>query len=151
MFGETIGVLFRQIDSCSDDVGIDTCEAYWESQADSMRKRSFVLSAYWIVILAGCLLGNILTFYGFGVASERLNKRIRDLSFESLLRQEIAFFDQRSVGSITSQLQDDAATIQAFTGDPLRILATATSSVLTGILISFIASRNQNHCTTANL
>jgi ATP-binding cassette, subfamily B (MDR/TAP), member 1 len=143
MFSETISLLFRQIDSCSDStrtvpLDFDTCLDYWEAQADSMRKRSFVVSGYWIVIVVGCLLGHVLTFYGFGVASERLNKRIRDQSFESLLRQEIGFFDQRSVGSITSQLQDDAATIQAFTGDPVRVFFTAMSSVLTGVILSFI-------------
>jgi ATP-binding cassette, subfamily B (MDR/TAP), member 1 len=143
MFSETISLLFRQIDSCSDatdtiPLDFETCLGYWEAQADSMRKRSFVVSGYWIVIVVGCLLGHVLTFYGFGVASERLNKRIRDQSFESLLRQEIGFFDQRSVGSITSQLQDDAATIQAFTGDPVRVFFTAMSSVLTGVILSFI-------------
>jgi ATP-binding cassette subfamily B (MDR/TAP) protein 1 len=56
----------------------------------------------------------------------------------ALLRQEVGFFDKRSVGSITSQLQDDAARIHAFSGEPVRSMIVALSSVLTGVILSFI-------------
>lgn len=74
----------------------------------------------------------------FGYATERINKRIRDMTFSSLMRQEVAFFDKRSVGSITSQLQDDAAFIFAFSGEPIRTLVINLSSVVTGLTISMI-------------
>jgi ATP-binding cassette, subfamily B (MDR/TAP), member 1 len=143
IFSETVSLLFRQIEPCiNEDIAweqeFDICAEYWGAQADDMRQRSFVLSGYWIVVLVGCLAGHALTFYGFGMASERMNKRIRDMSFTALLRQEVGFFDQRSAGSMTSQLQDDAARIQAFTGDPVRVFVTATSCALTGILLAFI-------------
>mmetsp|Transcript_40967 Transcript_40967/g.67216 ORF Transcript_40967/g.67216 Transcript_40967/m.67216 type:complete len:237 (-) Transcript_40967:103-813(-) len=54
------------------------------------------------------------------------------------MRQEVAFFDKRSVGSITSQLQDDVAFIFAFSGEPIRTLVINVSSVVTGLTISFI-------------
>ena len=54
------------------------------------------------------------------------------------MRQEVAFFDKRSVGSITSQLQDDAAFIFAFSGEPIRTLVINLSSVVTGLTISMI-------------
>lgn len=53
------------------------------------------------------------------------------------MRQEVAYFDQRSVGRITSQLQDDAARIQAFSGEPVRAFLTALASVVTGVVLSF--------------
>jgi prolipoprotein diacylglyceryltransferase len=48
--------------------------------------------------------------------------------------------DKRSVGRITSQLQDDAARIQAFSGEPVRAMAVALSSVLVGIVLSLVVS-----------
>lgn len=97
LFSETIDLLFRPVFVCPDssgDVpyGFDTCEAYWQDTADSMQDDSYVLSGYWIVVMVGCVLGNVLTFWGFGMASERLNKRVRDSAFSSLLRQEVSFF-----------------------------------------------------------
>jgi len=82
--------------------------------------------------------GNVMTFGGFGYASERMNKRVRDLAFTALLRQEVAFFDKRSVGSITSQLQDDASRLQAFSSDPVRVFCTAIASLVTGLVLSFV-------------
>ena len=70
-----------------------------------------------------------------------MNKRVRDAAFTALVRQEIAFFDKRSVGSITSQLQDDAARLHTFTGEPIRSLLIALSSVLTGIVLSLVVRK----------
>ena len=81
-----------------------------------------------------------MTFWGFGTASERLNKRVRDSAFSALLRQEVGFFDKRSVGSITSELQDDAAKIHAFSGEPVRSFIIAIASLLTGLALSFAVS-----------
>jgi ATP-binding cassette subfamily B (MDR/TAP) protein 1 len=150
LFAETIDLLFRRVETCPDDNGdiqggFATCTDYWEYEADDMRSTSFALAGYWIVVVAGCLLGNVLVFWGFGMASERLNKRVRDTSFTALLRQEVAFFDKRSVGSITSQLQDDAARIHAFSGEPVRSMIVALSSILTGITLSFIVSDHMRH------
>ena len=71
------------------------------------------------------------------MASEKLNKRVRDSSFSALVRQEVAFFDKRSVGTLTSELEDDAARIHAFSGEPIRSLLVALSSVITGLAVSF--------------
>jgi ATP-binding cassette subfamily B (MDR/TAP) protein 1 len=103
-----------------------------------MQNRSFTLSFFWAVVVCVCVSGNILTFWGFGNASERMNRRVRDSAFHSLVRQEVSFFDQRSVGKITSELQEDATRIQTFTGDPIRSLLIALSSVLTGLILSFV-------------
>ena len=102
-----------------------------------MRQTSFEVAGYWILVGFACLIGHILIFWGFGMASERLNKRVRDMSFSSLVRQEVAFFDLRSVGAITSYLQEDAARIHAFSGEPIRSFLIAFSSVVTGVVLSF--------------
>lgn len=138
LFAETIDLLFRRVEVCTSDedaviLGFPTCEEYWQDTASSLQDRSYVVSAYWAIALVGCMAGNMMVYYGFGQASERLNKRIRDKSFIALLRQEVAYFDKRSVGSITSRLQDDAARIHAFSGEPVRSLMVALSSVITGL------------------
>jgi ATP-binding cassette subfamily B (MDR/TAP) protein 1 len=140
-------LLFQPVYECPQDDGsipawfgttfID-CTDYRESVVNYMRERSFTVASYWTGVLVACLVGNMLTVWAFGTASERLNKRVRDSSFLALLRQEVAYFDKRSVGSITSKLQDDAGRLHAFSGAPLRSFIVAVSSVVTGIIISFI-------------
>ena len=97
LFSETIDILFRRIESCKDDdanipLGFATCEDYFDDQADVMREKSFRTAGYWFLVFAICIIGNIFNFVGFGTASERLNKRVRDMSFAALLRQEVGFF-----------------------------------------------------------
>jgi len=116
----------------------DTCDELFAAEANDMRQRSYIIAVYWAIIILCCLFGNGFVFCGFGTASESLNKRIRDLAFSSLCRQDISFFDKRTVGSITSQLQDDAAKIHAFSGQPIRIFLINVSSLVCGLVISFI-------------
>lgn len=148
LFSETINLLFRLVAPCDTDMdalelGFESCQAYWDFTKEDMQQKSFRLAGYWVVVAVACIVGNMVTFYGFGNASERLNKRVRDVSFTALLRQEVAFFDKRSVGSITSQLQDDAARIHAFSGEPVRSLIVALSSVITGVVLAFVVSEDK--------
>lgn len=143
VFAKMIGLLFYPTMPCTSDVeasyyGFTTCSEYLSFIADDMQQLSFTIAWYWVGIIAACFVGNVLIFQGFGYATERINKRIRDTTFSSLMRQEVAFFDKRSVGSITSQLQDDAAFVFAFSGEPVRTLVMNLSSVMTGITISLI-------------
>lgn len=142
VFAEMIGLLFYPAFPCVEPVAIPyeypTCQEYYDFVAEDMKQMSFEITSYWSGIVAACFVGNILVFYGFGYATERINKRIRDLTFSSLMRQEVSFFDKRSVGSITSQLQDDVAFIFAFSGEPIRTLFINLSSVVTGLTISMV-------------
>eukprot|EP00934_Nitzschia_sp_Nitz4_P002963 Nitzschia sp. Nitz4//scaffold24_size164493//76056//80265//NITZ4_002328-RA/size164493-snap-gene-0.7-mRNA-1//1//CDS//3329544114//2953//frame0 len=141
LFSKTMELLFKRVYACTDefleDEGYSDCQAYWSSTAEHLRERSFFVALMWASVAVGCIVGNILAFWGFGHASERMNKRVRDSSFRALIRQEVAFFDKRSVGKLTSQLQDDAARLHAFSGEPTRSFLIAMSSVLTGIILSF--------------
>lgn len=49
-----------------------------------------------------------------GIAGEKLTKRVRALLFETVLRQEPAWFDdkQNSVGAVCAKLSSDGANIQ---------------------------------------
>lgn len=142
VFAEMIGLLFYPALPCDDSLsfthGYPTCKEYYTATANAMQELSFDVALYWLGIIVACFVGNLLLFWGFGYATERINRRIRNMTFTSLMRQEVAFFDKRSVGSITSQLQDDAAFVFAFSGEPIRTLVMNLSSVVTGLTISMI-------------
>mmetsp|Transcript_4918 Transcript_4918/g.14223 ORF Transcript_4918/g.14223 Transcript_4918/m.14223 type:complete len:1045 (+) Transcript_4918:504-3638(+) len=115
-----------------------TCQSYWDSVRNDMQKQSFQISYIYIGLMVAALVGNTLVFYGFGTATERMNKRVRDASFKNLMRQEVAYFDTRAVSAITSQLSDDAAMIHSFSGEPIRTLVMNLASVLVGLVVSFV-------------
>jgi len=143
LFSETIELLFRPVLRCPNVDGIVpegflTCETYWSSVAHDIQDHSFRVAFFWVVVMFAVLIGNVLNYWGCGMASERMSKRIRDTTFTAILRQEPAYFDKLSVGGLTTQLQDDAARIQAFTGEPVRQLLTSVASLVIGLALSFV-------------
>jgi len=113
------------------------CDMYYNSAADEMRDLSIHITYGWVALISASMFGYALLFYGFGKSAEKMNKRVRDASFVALIRQEISYFDVRSVGSITTHLQDDAAMMHSFSGEPIRVLVMNVCSVLVGLIISF--------------
>lgn len=149
---ETIECLFTPVFPCSDlllatlnDDRIQSCDDYIDVAADDLRKRSYDITLYWFIIIFGNVIGNVLMYWGFGTASERMNRRVRDTAFTSLVRQEISFFDMRAVGKITSELQEDATRIQTYSGDPIRQFLLTLSSLFVGLILSFYVSSVSRH------
>jgi len=143
IFAYMIEMLFQPVSVCDDlenppPSPFTTCDDYWASEADDMQQTSYKVTGGWFGNIAATIIGNLLLFYGFGKATEKMSKRIRDSAFESTLRQEVGYFDKNSVGSITTQLQDDAAMIHSFSGQPIRVLTMTLSSVLIGLILAFV-------------
>jgi ABC-type multidrug transport system fused ATPase/permease subunit len=150
LFAESVGLFYYIVRDCQNELdatslGFDTCSDYWNYAADDMQKRSFYIALYFTLVVIDTLLGGMFLYWGFGQASERLSKRVRDSTFVALVRQEIGYFDKHSIGDITSELQNSTARLQAFTGAPVRSFLEASAGLLTGIIIAFVVSfREQN-------
>ena len=142
LFAETINLFFYTVAPCPGEgntvnLGFDSCTEYWEDAADEMQSKSFEMSIFYSLLMVDALIGSATLFWGFGIASERLSKRVRDNVFTTLVRQEVGFFDRQNIGDIKTRLQESTARLQAFSGAPVRTLLLAVSSLLIGLTISF--------------
>jgi ATP-binding cassette subfamily B (MDR/TAP) protein 1 len=135
-------ILFVPVFPCpSEESGIEIeedCDEYLQSVRDYMHNRSFDIFYAFIGVIVTSLIGYILLYTGFGFAQERMNKRTRDAAFASLLRQEVAWFDVRSSGSLSSRLADDAALLRAYAGEPIRTLSMTLASAFVGVIVAFV-------------
>jgi len=79
-----------------------------------VRENSNQYSLYFLI--AGIVVGFATFFqiYFFGIAGERLTERLRGLMFETMMRQEVAWFDDKAngTGSLCARLSGDAAAVQ---------------------------------------
>jgi ATP-binding cassette subfamily B (MDR/TAP) protein 1 len=133
IFAYTIELLYTPVAPCD---AIDAvCKIYWNSVKDTMQDLASSIAWGSFGTMMAAFFGNILLYYGFGVAVERMNRRVRNEMFQSLIRQEVGYFDSHNVGSLTAQLQDDAAMVQSFTGEPIRSLIVSLSSVCVGLVV----------------
>jgi len=105
IFGKTLGIL-------------DNLDA------DVLRKQSNFYALIYLIIGVFTGIGALLRSFMFAIAGESLACRLRALAFQSILNQEMAFFDRQenSVGSLCSRLSSDASSIQGATGARIGML-----------------------------
>lgn len=117
--------------------GFKSCEDYFDNEAEWIRGYSYNITYAWLGLIASSMIGNVLLYYGFGTATERMNKRVRDAIFVALMKQDVEYYDNHSVGRLSTQIEEDASMIHSFSGEPIRTFVMSISSIVVGLIISF--------------
>lgn len=146
IFAYLVQVLYYPVLPCNDDLDppipvfpqFDTCQAYWDDVASFQRDLSYKIFYGLLGVMACSIVGNIMMYKGFGTASERMNKRVRDSVFASMVRFEVGWFDVHPIGKITTRLSEDAALMHAFSGGPIRMMVLNIASVLIGLVLALV-------------
>ncbi|KAJ4976405.1 hypothetical protein NE237_001511 [Protea cynaroides] len=104
-----------------------------------LRKDSSFWAIMFVVLGGVALLAVPLQQYLFGVAGGKLILRIRSMSFEKVVHQEISWFDEpsHSSGAIGARLSADAANVRGLVGDSLALMVQNLASVIAGFTIAF--------------
>lgn len=76
----------------------------------------------------------------FGIVSENLTLRVRDVSFRTILQQDIAWFSKpgHSHHALMSRLNSDSGSISGLSGVILGTVFSIATSVLGGIILAHI-------------
>jgi len=77
-------------------VGFATCDAYFNFKADEMQELSLKTIYLVAALMVSSMVGSIIMYKAFGIATERINKRVRDQTFTALLRQEVGWYSTGS-------------------------------------------------------
>ncbi|TVT98902.1 hypothetical protein EJB05_55715, partial [Eragrostis curvula] len=109
--------------------------------ADKLKKDSKYWSLMCVVLGIISIISILVEYFLFGVAGGKLIKRIRFLSFQSIVHQEVAWFDdpKNSSGALGARLSVDALNVRRLVGDNLALLVQVTSTLVSGFLIAMIA------------
>ncbi|KAL6884597.1 hypothetical protein ACP4OV_010533 [Aristida adscensionis] len=103
-------------------------------------------SRFWagmFVVLAACAFVLIpIEYFLFGLAGGKLVERVRSMTFQSVMRQEINWFDkpEHSSGSIGARLSTDALSVKRLVGDNLALNVQTVSTVISGFTIAMVAN-----------
>ncbi|KAM0931230.1 hypothetical protein ACQ4PT_000317 [Festuca glaucescens] len=84
----------------------------------------FYTNAKLLVVL--CLVSGVFSGVRsccFGIANMILVKRMREMMFDSILSQDIAFFDEETVGDLTSRLGSDCQQVSRVIGNDLNLIS----------------------------
>eukprot|EP00117_Sycon_ciliatum_P005125 scpid61972/ scgid9202/ Multidrug resistance protein 1A; ATP-binding cassette sub-family B member 1A; MDR1A; Multidrug resistance protein 3; P-glycoprotein 3 len=109
---------------------------------DEYFRRAGLWAGMFCVLGLGSFIVLLCQFYFFGRSGAALTKRMRSVAFRAILRQNVAFFDEKSnsTGALTTRLAADAALIQGATGQKIGNIFQLISTLVTALAISFSAS-----------
>uniref|UniRef100_A0A1A9X3Q1 ABC-type xenobiotic transporter n=1 Tax=Glossina brevipalpis TaxID=37001 RepID=A0A1A9X3Q1_9MUSC len=95
-----------------------------------------------IGVVAG--LGTFVQTFMFNTAGAKMTSRLRSDTFETLLKQEVAYFDHptNSVGAICSRLAADCSNVQGATGTRIGMILQCLSTLVVGTIVAFVYSWN---------
>jgi ATP-binding cassette subfamily B (MDR/TAP) protein 1 len=110
------------------------------SGSDDLTRR---ISFYCLLFLALAIIALASHSVGktaFGMVSENLTLRVRDLSFRTILQQDIAWFSKpgHSHHALMSRLNSDSGSISGLSGVILGTVFSIATSVLGGIILAHI-------------
>ncbi|KAK2154279.1 hypothetical protein LSH36_272g05058 [Paralvinella palmiformis] len=109
---------------------------------DHVQDEVNLYSGMFVVVGVGAGICMTLLSVTFSRSGEALTLRLRQQSFQSILRQEMAFFDdnKNSVGALCTRLATDASAVKGATGTPLSTFFRSLASIGAGIIIGFVYS-----------
>ncbi|KAJ1990392.1 hypothetical protein H4R33_001718 [Dimargaris cristalligena] len=93
----------------------------------------------WFGILAGATFtAAFLQIFLWSYAAERQCRKVRELYYAAILRQEMAWFDTVSTGDLTSRISGDVNLLQEGIGSKLSIVIQDLTCFLVGFIIAFV-------------
>lgn len=94
-----------------------------------------------IGLAAGTGLANYLQTAMFGISGERLTSRLRRLLFTSIVRQDVAWFDEErnATGILSTKLSNDAPQIRGMTGERIGMVFQLLSTMVIGLVIALVS------------
>ncbi|AGC42489.1 efflux ABC transporter permease/ATP-binding protein [Myxococcus stipitatus DSM 14675] len=102
------------------------------------RLDTIALVMFCVFVVQGVAMA--LRVYLFSTAGERVVTRLRKRLFQSLLSQEVAFFDERRTGELTSRLASDTSVLQNTVTTNISMTLRYTLQALGGVVLLFFTS-----------
>ncbi|CAF0798965.1 unnamed protein product [Adineta steineri] len=115
---------------------------FQECDKDSLDRKILLYNLLFIGFGIIRFIATFIQSFFFGCSGEALTKRLRIKTFETLLRQDISYFDDpnNNTGALCTRLSTEASAVQGATGIRLGMLLQSFCSFVGGLIIGFIFS-----------
>ena len=130
-----VGIVFGQL---VDNLNTATCDTGVTGSTDDLQDsidNKVLLLFYLSVATFVCIYTHCVCW---SVASQRLGQRVRDHYLQSILDQDIEFFDNLQAGEVSSRLNGDIQAIESGTSEKVGVFLTCVTFCITAYVIAFI-------------
>ncbi|KAL5898624.1 hypothetical protein ACKVWM_000036 [Pyricularia oryzae] len=105
---------------------------------EAIKKRSDFWSAMYLLLAVVQFVAFAFQGLAFAKCSERLIRRVRNMTFGHLLRQDQAFFDDMETGALLSFLSTETANIAGLSGATLGTLLTVSTTLIAALVLGLL-------------
>uniref|UniRef100_A0A0X3P980 Multidrug resistance protein 1 n=2 Tax=Schistocephalus solidus TaxID=70667 RepID=A0A0X3P980_SCHSO len=113
--------------------------AFTTSSASDVIKSMTSLVPTFVILGSACLVLAFVQMFCLDVSSRRQGRRIRLLLFQSILRQEVGWFDEQSVGNLITRLSNNVDSIEGGIGERLGHFLQNISTFLAAVIVSLVS------------
>lgn len=119
-----------------------TQKMFYYTDPEIIQKKAAELAIYYIIMAIIAVISSTLQFGGIAKAGEQISMKLREQLFKSLIRREIAFFDdeKNAIGTLTTRLSDDSRIVHKATGEAIAKQLQAIFTLAIGLGIGLSAS-----------
>ncbi|KAL2081432.1 hypothetical protein ACEWY4_023285 [Coilia grayii] len=106
------------------------------------RRQIHAICLVFVFVAGVSFVSQFLQGYSFAKSGELLTRRLRKMGFQSILRQDIGWFDDQrnSPGALTTRLASDAAMVQGATGSQIGMIVNSITNIFASLVIAFYFS-----------
>ena len=108
---------------------------YTVDQKEMLERNLRFISFFFIFALAS-LIGNVMVGIGLSRSGSNLGVRLRSTSFKCMLKKSMGWFDENTVGELTTILGADVEAAEGLVGLPLGFRIRVLSSLVTGVCVA---------------
>jgi len=108
-----------------------------KKQEDQVRVYTYTI---FLIGLGGAIC-QMISSTALAKSGEELTLRMRSISFRSMLKQEIGWFDldENNLGALVTRLSSDAAALKGLTGQTIGAILNAIGSLVFALVVSFVS------------
>lgn len=130
-----MGIIFGQLlDNLNEATcGVEAASGNSGEVQDAVNEKVLIL--VYIGIAAFVLI--YIYVVSWSIFSRRVETRLRDRYFKTLLRQDASFFDSKQAGELASRLNGDIQAVQSGTSEKVGMVIACVSFFLTAYIVSF--------------
>lgn len=116
--------------------------AFFLPTAPEIRSESAKWALVFVGFAVGVFFGTFSQHYGFGRAGNAVVKELRMTTFESIIYQDMEFFDnpKHTTGTLSEVLSSDTRAVRGWIADNTGIYLNTTVSIIAALIISMLAS-----------
>ena len=138
LMGVTGSTIVGALSPCESILTAKIVTTFYSEDPDEMVADNLTHITKFMYFALASLVGNCMIGYGLANSGSKLGAKLRSLSFGSMLKHSMGWFDlpENSTGELTNILGAEVESVEALVGLPLGFRVRVLTSVITGVAIA---------------